>query len=69
MQIWDEIKLINRAEALVMESLILATRLPYFSGRGYEDTLKENYRIIAKVAPDSKYEKIIEKVMNLFNLT
>jgi len=64
-RIWDEIKLINRAEGLVIESLILATRLPHFPGRRNEDTLKENFRIIGKVAPDSTYEHIMEKVMDL----
>jgi hypothetical protein len=64
-RIWDEIKLINRAEGLVIESLILATRLSHFPGRRNEDALKENFRIIGKVAPDSTYEHIMEKVMNL----
>jgi hypothetical protein len=64
-RIWDEIKLINRAEGLVIESLILATRLPHFPGRRNEDALKENFRIIGKVAPDSTYEHIMEKVMDL----
>ena len=65
-RIWDEIKLINRAEGLVIESLILATRLPHFPGRRNEDTLKENFRIIAKVAPNSMYEHTMKKVMDLF---
>jgi hypothetical protein len=67
-RIWDEIKLINRAEGLAIESLILATRLPHFTGRRNEDALKENFRIIGKVAPGSTYEHIMEKVMDLFKL-
>ena len=63
--IWDEIKLVNRAEGLVLESLILATRLPHFPGQRVEDTLKENFRVIAKVAPDSNYQHIMEKIVNL----
>jgi hypothetical protein len=66
-RIWDEIKLINRAEGLVIESLILATRLPHSPGRRIEDTLKENFRIIAKVAPDSMCEHIMENIMKLLN--
>jgi hypothetical protein len=68
LRIWDEIKLINRAEGLVIESLVLASRLPHFPGRRNEDTLKENFRIIGKVAPDSTYVRTMEKVMNLFKL-
>ena len=67
-QIWDEIKLINRAEGLVIESLIQATRLAHLPGRRNEDALKENFRVIAKVAPDSTYQHIMEKVMGLFKL-
>jgi len=67
-RIWDEIKLINRAEGLAIESLILATRLPHFTGRRNEDALKENFRIIGKVAPGSTYEHIMEKVMDIFKL-
>jgi len=67
-RIWDKIKLINRAESLVLESLIMATRLPHFPGRRIEEMLKENFGVIAKVAPDSTYEHIMEKVMNLLKL-
>ena len=64
-RIWDKIKLINRAESLVLESLIMATRLPHFPGRGLDEILKENFRVVGKVAPGSKYEHIMENVMNL----
>jgi hypothetical protein len=67
-RIWDEIKLINRAEGLDLESLILATRLPHLPDRRIEETLKENFRIISKVSPDSKSQYIMEKVMNLLKL-
>jgi hypothetical protein len=67
-RIWDQIKLINRAEGLVLESLILATRLPHFPVRRIEETLKENFRVIGKVSPDSTYEHLMEKMMNLLKL-
>ena len=67
-RIWNEIKLINRAEGLVLESLILATRLPHFPDCGIKETLKENYRVISKVSPDSTYEHIMENVMVLLKL-
>jgi hypothetical protein len=68
MQIWDEIKLINRAEGLVLESLILATRLPHFPGPRIKEILQDNFRIIAKVSPDSTYEHIMEKMMDSLKL-
>jgi hypothetical protein len=64
----DKIKLINRAESLVLESLILATKIPYLSKGGMEETLKENYRVVGKVAPGSKYENIMEQILTTLNL-
>lgn len=57
-----KIILINRAESLVLESLILATKLPYLSRQRIEDILKENYRIIRKVAPGSEFENIVKRI-------
>jgi len=57
------VKLINRAEAIAMESLILATRLPYLPGPEAREGLRENYRIVKKVAPGSQYEKIVGKLV------
>ena len=68
-RIWNEIKLINRAQGLVLESLILATRLPHFPDCGIEETLKENFRVVSKVSPDSSYEHIMENVMVLLKLS
>jgi hypothetical protein len=59
----EPVKLINRAEAIVVESLILATRMPYLEGSKARETLKENYRIVRKVAPGSRYERIVEKLV------
>jgi len=63
-QINDTIKLINRAQPLILESLILATRLSYLPVPTVEQTLKENFRIIKKVAPGSPYEEIIAKLVD-----
>lgn len=62
-QIKDTMHLINRAAGLSLESLILATKLPHFPRRGIEETLKENYRIIKKVAPGSQYQKMTEMLL------
>ena len=67
-RIGGDVKLINRAEGLVIESLIQATRLHRLSGPRKGDALKENYRVVRKVAPDSAYQHIMEKVMDLFKL-
>jgi hypothetical protein len=64
-QIVDEVRLINRAESLVLESLILATKIPYLTEERIEEALKENYRVIKKVAPDSEYQKIMEEILML----
>ena len=64
-RIWDKIRLINRAESLVLESLIMVTRLPHFPDRGLDEILKENFRVVGKVAPDSTYVHIMANVMNL----
>jgi hypothetical protein len=63
-QINDTIKLINRAQSLILESLILATRLSHLPAPKAEETLKENYRIIRKVAPGSQYEELMGKLVD-----
>jgi len=59
----EPVKLINRAEAIVIESLILATRLPYLAGSKVQEALRENYRIVRKVAPGSRYERIVGRLI------
>ncbi len=56
-------ELINRAESLVLESLILATRIPHLPERKPEELLRENYRVIKKVAPGSKYEHVMQELL------
>ncbi len=56
-------ELINRAKSLVLESLILATRIPHLPQRKPEELLRENYRVIKKVAPGSKYEHVMQELL------
>ncbi|MGD9159068.1 MAG: DUF447 family protein [Desulfobacteraceae bacterium] len=57
-------RLFNRAEGLVIESLIISTRIEYMTDGKAEEILKENHRIIKKVAPDSQHVDIMEKLLN-----
>lgn len=59
----QDIELINRAESLLLESLIVATRLPYLNNTTARNDLAENYRVIRKVAPNSSYEKTMAKLL------
>jgi hypothetical protein len=54
----EKVKLINRAKFLVLESLIKSTKRPFL-----KKEIEENLRVIKKVAPNSKYEKIVEKIL------
>lgn len=64
----EPVKLINRAEAIVIESLILGTRLPYLPGSRAQEALRENYRIVKKVAPGSQYERIMGKLVEALHV-
>ncbi len=52
-------RLTNRAESLVLESLVLATRIPHVLERKPKELLREHYRVIRKVAPGSEYEEMM----------
>jgi hypothetical protein len=56
-------ELYNRAKGMVMESLIIATRIKHLPEGKAEEILKENYRVIKKVAPESNYVAIMEKLL------
>jgi hypothetical protein len=59
-------RLVNRAEALTLESLIAYSKLRFVSGkeRGVlEDRIKENHRIICKSAPASIFQKLVQKLL------
>lgn len=53
------VNLINRAKALALESLVLATKAPHLPESTVRDTLRENRRVVEKVAPGSEYESIL----------
>jgi hypothetical protein len=57
------IKLINRGDALALEALIAATKIPYASGEEKELLIKEIRRIsrvVGRVAPGSNAEKLVD---------
>lgn len=56
-------RLINRAEGLLLESLVLATRLERREAAAALTTLTENYRIVSKVAPGSAYESALAELL------
>ena len=56
-------RLINRAEGLLLESLVLATRLDSRGAGAARTSLTENYRVVAKVAPGSAYERALAALL------
>jgi hypothetical protein len=56
-------RLINRAEGLLLESLVVATRLERLGAAAALTTLTENYRIVSKVAPGSAYERALAALL------
>ncbi|MBW2368547.1 MAG: DUF447 family protein [Deltaproteobacteria bacterium] len=62
------IKLFNRAERLVLESLILATKQAVYPKDLLKANLKENYRIIQKVAPNSNYIEMMAGILEQINV-
>lgn len=59
-----KIKLINRAKGLFMESLILSTRSLFLPKIEFDKSMQENYRVIKKVSPGSKYEAMMKNLLN-----
>ena len=59
----EGLRLINRADGLLVESLILATRMEYLDDAAVRRSLAENYRVIRKVAPGSKSERAMTELM------
>jgi hypothetical protein len=56
-------RLINRAEGLLLESLVLVTRLDRRDPAAALTTLTENLRVARKVAPASAYESAIAALL------
>ncbi|MFH1623372.1 MAG: DUF447 domain-containing protein [Candidatus Aenigmatarchaeota archaeon] len=53
--------LVNRANHLILETLIKAVK-PF--DELTDVYLKENFRVVKKVAPESKHEKLIQKILD-----
>jgi len=56
---------VNRAESLVLESLIAKTKIPYVGdedGKFLKRKIEENLRVVRKVAPGSEFERILERL-------
>lgn len=62
-------RLINRAEGLLLESLVLATRLKRREAAAALTTLTENYRVVGKVAPGSAYERALAALLRDLGLS
>jgi hypothetical protein len=62
-QLHDKIEWINRAKNLLFESLVIATRIPHYPEGSAEALLRENHRVVRKVAPDSEYELIMQALL------
>ena len=57
-------RLINRAEGLLLESLVLASRLERReTAAAALTTLTENHRVVSKVAPGSPYERALTALL------
>ena len=52
-------RLINRAEGLLLESLVLSTRLERQETPSALASITENYRVVRRVAPGSDYESAL----------
>jgi hypothetical protein len=62
-------RLINRAEGLLLESLVLATRLEHREAAAALTTLTENHRVVGKVAPGSAYERALAALLRDLGLS
>jgi hypothetical protein len=62
-------RLINRAEGLLLESLVLATRLERRETAAALTALTENHRVVGKVAPGSIYERALAALLQDLGLS
>lgn len=62
-QVSDPCIPINRAKNLLLESLIVSTRISHLPPGRASELLKENYRVIKKVAPGSNYASIMRELL------
>ena len=62
---FNENFLFNRAQSLALECTIAYTKINAGIEREFfRKEILNNYRVIKKVAPNSKYERIAEKILN-----
>jgi hypothetical protein len=59
-----DLRLINRAEPLVTESLILATRAERLGRDVTLARLEENARVVGRVAPGSRWEEVMSRLLD-----
>ncbi len=59
-----EVALLNRAEGLLLESLVLATRLERLGAAAVLPALAENLRVARKVAPGSAAEAALTELLS-----
>lgn len=63
-RIMDNVKLINRAEYLALDSLIVYSKLPFSPKKNsLRERLRENLRIIKKTAPQSCFVRLVEELI------
>jgi hypothetical protein len=62
------LQLVNRADSLLLESLILATRREMLDRSFVASALVENYRVIRKVAPGSAIESSMSELLRSLGL-
>ncbi len=63
------VRLINRAEGLLLESLVLSTRLRLLPPEVVAAQLRENARVIAKVAPGSAQAAAMGDLLDVLGLS
>src|SRR5450759_480955 len=62
-------RLISAADRLLLESLVLATRLERREAAAALTTLTENLRVVGKVAPGSAYESALAALLRDLGLS
>lgn len=59
----EKMRLFNRASNLLLESLILFTKRKHLPEKYLLETLKENQRVMEKVAPGSRYPEMMDSLL------
>lgn len=64
-----DVKLINRAASLLVESLVVASRLPRLDRTAALATLTEYSRVVRRVAPRSRYETAMAQLLQTLGVS